>query len=287
MPARSRSSGRDALPRRDALRWLTAAGIGLLAGSAAHGALYERHWLGVTRVALPVPGLAPALDGLRVGVLTDTHHSLYTSQAFIADAARQLVAERPDVIVLGGDYVTQRDRRYMGGSAEALAGLRAPHGIFAVMGNHDDDLHMPRALARQGFTVLRDERTSLRLRGERLDLIGLRFWSRDVATLERLARGKSPSTLLLAHDPRRLAEAQTVGIPAVISGHTHGGQVSLPWVGPIAARKYPIPAGVLALPSTSLFVSRGLGTVVLPVRVDCTPEVAVVTLTAAPAPTKA
>jgi hypothetical protein len=85
--------------------------------------------------------------------------------------------------------------------------------------------------------------------------------------------------VLLAHDPRRLADAATLNIPLVLSGHTHGGQVILPVVGAIAAQKYPIVAGVGRRGRTTMFVSRGLGTVFVPVRLNCPPEVAVLTLT--------
>ncbi len=270
--------------RREMFRLLTTVGVGLAVGSAAHGVLYERHHVGVTRLRMPVPGLAPALDGLRVGLLTDTHHGPFTSAEFIETASRLLLAEAPDLVVLGGDYVTHQDRRFMDASAEAMAALQAPHGVFAVLGNHDDDTRMPRALGRRGVTVLADARTALRVRDEKLDIIGLRFWTRDAAALARLARGAGASTLLLAHDPRRVVEAAAVGIPAVLSGHTHGGQISLPIVGPVAARKFPTAEGLLTSPATSLFVSRGVGTVVVPCRIGCPPEVAVLTLTAAPPP---
>lgn len=270
--------------RRDVLRWLTSLGVGLAVGSLAHGSLYERHTLGVTRCRLPVPGLAPALSGLRVGLLTDTHHSDFVSAGFIHRAVSLLQAERPDVIVLGGDYVTQQDLRFARPSAEALGPLTAPHGVFAVLGNHDDDVEVPRALKSQGLTVLRDERTRLLVRGEALDLIGLRYWTRSTTTLERLARGAAPSTLLLAHDPRRLDDARRVGLPAVLAGHTHGGQIVLPVIGAIAARKFPVTEGLLTTPQASLFVSRGIGTVYVPCRVNCPPEVAILTLDALPPP---
>lgn len=92
--------------------------------------------------------------------------------------------------------------------------------------------------------------------------------------------GAPPPVLLLAHDPRRIVEAGALGIPAVLSGHTHGGQVVLPWLGAIAARKFPIAAGRLTMKGSELFVSRGVGTVILPIRINCPPEVAIVTLRA-------
>ena len=95
-------------------------------------------------------------DGLRVALLTDLHHSEFTSQADIARAVDLAMAPRPDVIVLGGDYVSFAERRYMEPCAEALAPLEAPGGVLAILGNHDDDRYMPAALERRGFTVLKD-----------------------------------------------------------------------------------------------------------------------------------
>lgn len=257
---------------------MTAVGVGLTVGSLAHGTLYERHHIEITRSTLPVAGLDAALAGVRVGLITDTHHSDFTSAAFIGQAVALLQAEQPDLVVLGGDYVTQRDPRFIAPSAEAFAPLSAPHGVYGILGNHDDDTDVPRALRRAGVTVLRDARTTLRVHGAPLDLIGLRYWTRDRATLARLADGASRSTLLLAHDPRRFTDAVALGLPAVLAGHTHGGQVRLPLVGAVAARKFPVTAGLLTSSTTALFVSRGIGTVYLPCRVNCPPEVAVLTL---------
>src|SRR6185295_62150 len=93
-----------------------------------------------------------------------------------------------------------------------------------------------------------------------------------------LLRGAEGTVVLLAHDPRRLTEAASLGIPLVLSGHTHGGQVVLPGLGAIAAQKFPVIAGIGRRDRTTLFVSRGLGTVYVPVRVNCPPEVAILTL---------
>jgi predicted MPP superfamily phosphohydrolase len=186
--------------------------------------------------------------------------------------------KRPELIVLGGDYVTYGDRQYVAPAAEALAPLAAPHGVFAILGNHDDDHDMPGALAARGVQVLKDARTRLRIRGEDLELIGIRFWTRRAADIAAAVRGATGTKILLAHDPRRLAEAVALDIPLVLSGHTHGGQVVLPLVGAIAAQKFPVVAGVGRRARTTMFVSRGLGTVYVPVRVNCPPEVAVLTL---------
>src|SRR5206468_2542248 len=169
-----------------------------------------------------------SLAGLRIGLLTDVHRSRWVSHEDVAGAVAALMADRPDLIVLGGDYVTWGDRQYVAPSAEALQPLEAPHGVFGILGNHDDDHDMPAALGRRGVQVLRDARTRLIINNETVDLIGIRFWTKRGADLAALTKGAAPTTFLLAHDPRRLAEASALGVPLVLSGHTHGGQVVLP-----------------------------------------------------------
>jgi uncharacterized protein len=266
------------LTRRAALKGAVAAAIGAVTGSATYGVAYERHRIGVTRATLPVSGLPEALEGLRIALLTDIHHSSLVSADDVQKAVQLALAQRPDLIVLGGDYVTLADRDYVGPVAELLAPLHAPHGVFAILGNHDDDKDMPAALARKGFTVLKDQRTRLTLRGEALELAGIRFWTRRPAEVARVLRNAHNTVLLLAHDPRRLTEAANLNVPAVLSGHTHGGQVVLPGVGAVAKARFPILEGLGQRENTSIFVSRGIGTVYVPVRINCPPEVALITL---------
>ncbi|HSC28464.1 MAG TPA: metallophosphoesterase [Vicinamibacterales bacterium] len=271
----SRSTGPT---RRHALRSLAAIGIGAATGTAAHGFLYERHHVGVTRETLIVSNLPEALAGLRIGFLTDVHRSRTVGRELVDSAVRLIMSERPDLIVLGGDYVTWGDRRYVSEAADALAPLSAPHGVLAVLGNHDDDRDMPAALAARGFTVLRDERTGLTLRGEKLDVAGIRYWTRRPSDIARVLHGASTTTMLLAHTPKRLIEAAALDVPLMLSGHTHGGQIVLPGLGAVAAREYPVIYGKGRRDRTSIFVSRGVGTVYVPIRVNCPPEVALLTL---------
>ncbi|HEX3645666.1 MAG TPA: metallophosphoesterase [Vicinamibacterales bacterium] len=267
-----------AMTRRAALRGALVAGAGALAGAGTYGYVYERHQLGVTRATVPVIGLPPALAGLRVGLMTDMHRSLFVSHQDIANAATMMMAEQPDLIVLGGDYVTYGDRNYVRPAADALAPLDAPYGVFGILGNHDDDHDMPAALARNGVQMLKDARTRLEIRKETVDLVGIRFWTKRQVDIAALTRGTAPMTVLLAHDPRRLTEAAALGVPLVLSGHTHGGQIVLPVVGALAAQKFPTVAGIGRRDRSTLFVSRGVGTIYVPVRINCPPEVAVLTL---------
>ena len=267
-----------AITRRAVLKGALLAGAGTLAGTGAYGYAYERHELEVTRPIVPVAGLPPALAGLRVGLITDIHRSLFVSHDDVARAVTALMNEKPELIVLGGDYVTYGDRDYVRPSAEALGPLAAPYGVFGILGNHDDDHDMPAALGRNGVEVLKDARTRLAIRHEPVDLVGIRYWTKRQGDIAALTRGGAPMTILLAHDPRRLTEAAALDVPLVLSGHTHGGQVVLPLLGAIAAQKFPVVAGIGRRERTTLFVSRGVGTIYVPVRINCPPEVALLTL---------
>ncbi len=150
--------------------------------------------------------------------------------------------------------------------------------MFAILGNHDDDRDMPAALMAKHIQVLKDARTRLEIRGEGLELAGIRFWTRKSADIARVVSRARDTVLMLAHDPRRLDEAAGLDVPAVLSGHTHGGQVVLPGVGAVARRRFPVLAGLGSRENTWMFVSRGVGTVYVPIRINCPPEVAIVTL---------
>src|SRR5258708_30456893 len=137
---------------------------------------------------------------------------------------------------------------------------------------------MPAALGRNGVEVLRDARTRVTIRNVPVDFIGIRFWTKRQIDIAGLTRDSAPMTVLLAHDPRRLTEAAALRVPLVLSGHTHGGQVVLPIIGAVAAQKFPVVAGIGRRDRTVMFVSRGVGTVYVPVRVNCPPEVAILTI---------
>jgi predicted MPP superfamily phosphohydrolase len=277
-------SGRVAVSRRTALKVFLTTGIGAVAGGAAYGFLYARDALQLSTVTVPIEALPPALSGLRIGLMTDIHRSRWVTDEDVVAAVGLLMSARPDLVVLGGDYVTWGDRRYVEPSARALGGLTAPHGVFAILGNHDDDHDMAAALSRARIQVLRDARTHLEINGEGLDVAGIRFWTRRPSDIGNVVRGAKSPVVLLAHDPRRLSEAAALNIPLVLSGHTHGGQVVLPGVGAVAARKFPVVSGLARKDKTTMFVSRGVGTVYVPVRLNCPPEVVVVTLESANLP---
>ncbi len=269
------------MSRRDATRLLAAGGAGLLAGGAMHGHMNERHRVGVTRASLAVSGLPDAFVGLRVALLTDFHLSPLVEADDITKAVTLALAEKPDLIILGGDYVTWGHEHFTGPVAERLAPLTAPLGVIAILGNHDSDrggVDVTDALVRNRFTVLRDARTRIERRGDAVDFVGVRYWTRQRSTIAKLIESPGHVNVLLAHDPRRINEAADLNIPLVLSGHTHGGQIVLPGVGAWNRGFFPTMQGMLERENTVLFVSRGIGMVYVPVRLNCPPEVALLTL---------
>src|SRR5947208_5986110 len=174
------------LTRRAAIKGGVATTVGAITGASAYGVAYERHHIGTTETTLPVSGLAPAIDGLRIGFVTDIHHSAMVPADDVRAAVDLVSAARPDLIILGGDYVTWGDRNYVGPVAELLAPLTSPNGVFAILGNHDDDRDMPAALAAKHIQVLKDARTRLEIRGEGLELAGIRFWTRKATDIARI-----------------------------------------------------------------------------------------------------
>ena len=197
----------DRLSRRSVMKAIIAAGVGGVAATGTYSFLYARRNLEITRTSLVTSGLPEALSGLRIGLLTDLHRSLTVPREDIEKAVTAMMKERPDLIVLGGDYVTWRDPQFVEDVADILAPLTAPHGVFAILGNHDDERTMPAALTAQGFEVLMDARTRITVAGESLDLVGLRFWTRQSTDVIPLLSSATRPAIVLAHDPRRVFEA--------------------------------------------------------------------------------
>jgi uncharacterized protein len=235
----------------------------------------------ITEIDIRMRRLSAAHDGLKVVHLTDIHHSLYTPLEDVeraVDLANQL---HPDLVALTGDYVTLSPS-YIWPVARVLGKLHARLGIFAVLGNHDfqvDPDEMTRALEAQRIHVLRNSHFALHIDHARLWLLGVDdlWWGAD--DLEAGVRhipARDPK-ILLCHNPMGIRMAVEHEIDLVLSGHTHGGQVRLPLVGalygkPKLGKRFI--QGWNRLDGTQIYVSRGIGKVVLPLRVGCPPEIA-------------
>lgn len=243
----------------------------------------------VERVDVPVARLPRAFDGYRIAHLSDLHIQPGFPAEKLKPAIELVQREKPDLVVLTGDYVyglTGERDRYMSECAGAVKAISAPGGVFACFGNHDFPVppaDPPLASWREaGITPLLDEVVELSHEGHCFFLIGLRsFISRPVSPAAVL-HGTPASALriVLWHEPDRAEDAARAGASLQLSGHTHGGQVVVPGYGPpilpVGGRKYP--AGLYEVAGMPLYVTRGVGVLPPLVRLNCPPEVSLLTL---------
>jgi predicted MPP superfamily phosphohydrolase len=235
----------------------------------------------ITETDIWLHGLPPAYDDLRIVHLTDIHHSLFTPLEDVQRAVHLANLLRPDLVALTGDYVTLSPS-FIWPVARALGKLKARLGVFAVLGNHDfqvDADEITRALRAQRIRVLRNAHFALRSRSNILWIAGVDdlWWGADdLASALRSVPPRDPK-ILLCHNPTGIREAADHGVDLVLSGHTHGGQVRLPVVGSVYGRSKlgeRFVEGWNRLNGTQIYVSRGIGKVLLPVRFGCPPEIA-------------
>lgn len=275
---------------------LPAAGVALVAGGvalAAYARFVEPRWLQVTRPRIHVSGLPSVLEGLRIALLTDLHAGEGTPLSLVRRAARLAMAERPDLIALTGDFAADSASGFAAVLA-TLDALDAPLGVYAVPGNHDHlvgiDIWRRQVAAHPRIRDLTNAALLLDVRGTRLCVAGVDDYDEGRPRMDVLPPPEQRDfTLLLAHSPDQAERARRAydRVDLVLSGHTHGGQVRLPWVGALknsAEHEHLYEEGLRRRPWTQVYVSRGVGTVRLPVRLFCRPEVALLELTGVPRP---
>jgi predicted MPP superfamily phosphohydrolase len=225
--------------------------------------------------------LPHAFDGLSIVHLTDIHHSVYTALETVEETVHLANHLHPDLVALTGDYVTLSPS-YIWPVARALGRLRARLGVFAVLGNHDfqvDADEITRALRAQQIRVLRNSHFALRSRGATLWLAGVDdlWWNADDFQTALAALPAREAKILLCHNPIGIRQAVSHGVDFVLSGHTHGGQVRLPLLGSLRGRSklgQRFVEGWNRLDGTQIYVSRGIGNSVVPLRLNCPPEIA-------------
>lgn len=268
-------------------------------GIVRHARGRERHHLEITERAINISRLAQALDGLRIVQISDLHYGHYAEPFFIRELVAGVNDLAPEIVLLTGDYVSKHT---FGGSracemilpcARILANLNC-RNRWAVLGNHDAVVGpalVIKALESNGFPVLENRHIAYERNGARLWIAGVKSASESHPDLDAAVpynvRSSGDPVLLLAHEPDFADEvALHGGVDLMLSGHTHGGQIRLPFVGatvlPRLGRKYI--QGIFSFPNgLQLYVNRGIGTMRVPVRLRCRPELAVITLRS-PAP---
>jgi predicted MPP superfamily phosphohydrolase len=268
-------------------------GLLLIGAAMAHGYTIGQRRVWVNRIEASLPGLPRGLDGFRIAQLSDIHLGPFMSDQDIAGHVELVNRLGVDLIAITGDITDGLEHAPR--TFAALAGLRAPAGVLTILGNHDVGTGtegVKAALARYtDFVVLDDQVHVVEHDGERLWVIGLMDrgldWARGLRrcpTLERLyATVPSGAPLVvLSHRPDLFPHAAELGCPLVLSGHTHGGQVGLPWspgrVATLARFMTRWPRGTYRLGRSVLHVNLGLGMTGQPVRVATPREITVLTL---------
>jgi predicted MPP superfamily phosphohydrolase len=263
-------------------------------GLVAYSGFWDRHHLELVQQTIWLRRLPQSFHGLRIAQISDIHYDEYTEPYFVREIVRRINALNPDVVVLTGDFVTDGPLpRHIGARlsypcAEILGGIQCPHR-FASLGNHDALVGWPvvvDALKAHGIPTLVNSYLPFERNGSRLWFAGIRSSQDDFPSLDdAVPRQATPSepVILLAHEPdyadRVLAHG---GVDLMLSGHTHGGQVHLPFIGtprqmlPRGGRRFV--QGYFKLGPLQLYVNRGIGTVKLPVRFLCPPELTLITL---------
>jgi predicted MPP superfamily phosphohydrolase len=255
-----------------------------------YGVLVRRRWFRSVERELPIPGLDPRLDGLRIAHLSDLHIGALTPKSWGLAWSRAANGRAPDLAVVTGDLVTS-GTEYHGDIAEVVAELRARHGVFVSMGNHDyfgEGEPLISMLQARGVRVLRNEGLLLEHAGAKLWLAAIddTWTKRD--DMRRALEGRPQATVavLLAHDPARFDAAAEAGVNLVLSGHTHGGQIAVPFASralSLASLAHPYNVGVYRRGRATLYVHPGLGTTGPPMRLGVAPEVTILVLRADPA----
>ncbi|MCK4574471.1 MAG: metallophosphoesterase, partial [candidate division Zixibacteria bacterium] len=255
------------------------------ASSVINAFAVEPKWIKITTPTIPIPNLPPAWDGVRIAQLTDIHVGRLINLDYVRRAVEKTKAAKPDLIVLTGDYVSRTDA-IDDNLAEALGRLSAPHGKFAVLGNHDhwtDPVAMLLVLEKAGITNLTNRHTILDRGGARLCLAGVDdLWEgrQDLAGALSGVDEDVPR-VLLCHNPDYAEQMPMVPrVDLMLAGHSHGGQFKIPFGPrprlPIRYAKYA--AGLAAGPHCPVYTSVGLGMVGIPIRFNCRPELTIITL---------
>ena len=255
----------------------------------------EPTWLAVNRLTLPVRALPAQLAGVRVAHLSDFHFGPHIPTGYLEEAVERTAAEKPDLIALTGDFI-DRGPAHVAAAAKLFRGLKAPLGVFAVLGNHDFSVHTARgarrhpeldrrvadALSTEGVTVLRNKSVQVEHNGAKMLVAGVDdLWSGE-SNPDAALGGTCANTprVVLAHNPQSVEQLSAHRADVVLSGHTHGGQINWPGLGRLLlgkkARRWA--AGLYPLEAGHLYVNTGVG-FGWRFRFGVRPELAVLTLT--------
>jgi predicted MPP superfamily phosphohydrolase len=270
--------------RRSFIKFAAAsAGGAVIAGTLPM--LAEPDSVRVNRYRLSVPRLPDAFEGFTIVHLTDLHYGFYIHLKLLRDIVELVNSIPHHITVCTGDYVSHRVSE-VDAIWPVLYGLRAPEGVFSILGNHDYERCAARSvhwLKRSGQDLNYSIR-KLERRGEALWLAGAGDFWWDHRSIDALLDPIPPEacSILLAHNPDSVDTFNRRSADLVIAGHTHGGQINLPYIGSpvVSVNNKNYTSGLCrSRRGLPVFISRGIGLTRVPLRVNCPPEIAVLELT--------
>lgn len=263
---------------------------GSLLASVLAGDAYVRYiepnWVDINHLQLLLPRLPRSFDGYRIAQLSDIHMDGKIARERLKYAVRVINEQDPDLVVVTGDFVTRSPQSFETDLVSSLSALKPGDATVAVLGNHDhlsDPAMVRRIIRRSNIIELSNDVYTLSRGGEELHIAGVDDYvvhqDRFDLVLDRLP--SEGAAILLAHEPDfACISAATERFDLQFSGHSHGGQVRLPFIGaprlPKYGMKYPI--GLYHVNGMMLYTNRGLGLLPPHVRFDCRPEITVITL---------
>jgi predicted MPP superfamily phosphohydrolase len=247
----------------------------------AHNDVYD---LEVTRHEVEIENLPASFDGYRIAFLTDTHVASFLRRDFYREVVRQTLAFDPDLILLGGDFVTWE--KHIPLMAEVLlTDLRARDGVHAVLGNHDywaNAEAVVEAMTSHGVEFIVNRSLRIRRGSEAIALLGIDEIYRGTPDLEAAFGGIDPQTprIGVSHHPDIVDRLEDRRVDLLLCGHTHGGQIRFPFFGSVVVpsrHEARYASGFHRAGEVLMYVSRGVGAIP-PLRILCRPEVATFTL---------
>ncbi len=269
--------------RRHFLKYAIGGGLTALAGSYA--VFIERNLVQVNRYKIPIADLPASFHGFTLAHLTDLHFGFLVSESFLEKIVQRTNKLRTDAIVCTGDYVHRRNTTVEIDKVwPILSKLKAKYGVYSVLGNHDHWADADRSiywLDKTGQNIRHEGQAIVRGR-DRIFIGGAGdYWQDDLKIDQAFYHSdESDCRILLAHNPDSIDSNFIVKLSLVLSGHTHGGQVVLPFVGPpiLPVRNKLYSSGLIPTSKAPVFISRGIGWAIYPVRFNCFPEIAVLEL---------
>lgn len=260
---------------------VVAGGIGAGALGSVYSTLVEPNWLQVETVRIPLAELHAALQGFKIAHFSDTHFGPFFDHTNAQRVVRMINGLEPDLIVFTGDLVSRLSQGEAELGTRMLRELDAPEGAFAVLGNHDhwtDPGQVADAIEAGAGMLLRNGSRRIERDGGGFWLAGVDDIWEGKQDLDRALEGTTSGepVILLAHEPDYADRVAADGRVALqLSGHSHGGQVRIPFLGapvlPYLGQRYPF--GLRRVGNLTLYTNRGVGMLAPPVRWNCRPEI--------------